>query len=110
MALTKSALEDDAERGSAERSRALREVNAALALQPTHQGALATLISLLADPPRHMPPEAQAEIDQILQRDRRHSARNTAMAYGGWLLVLPFLLYSGVKSWLAVAILMGTSG
>ncbi|MEZ4372140.1 MAG: protein kinase [Polyangiaceae bacterium] len=108
VALTKSALEDDAERGSAERSRALREVNAALALQPTHQGALATLISLLADPPRHMPPEAQAEIDQILQRDRRHSARNTAMAYGGWLLVLPFLLYSGVKSWLAVAILMGT--
>lgn len=107
VALSKSSLEDDPERASFERSRALREVNAALALLPTHQGALATLVSLLADPPRHMPPEAQAEIDLSLQRNRKISARNTVLAFLGWFLVLPFLLARGVRSWTAIAALLG---
>ncbi len=105
LALRSSAEASDAEAASAERSRALREVSAALALCPTHRGALATLVSLLGDPPGHVPPEVQAEMERLRKEDRSYSAKNAVLGYAAWFIALPCLLWDGVKSWSALATL-----
>ncbi|MBX3181979.1 MAG: protein kinase [Polyangiaceae bacterium] len=105
LALAKSTLAGDAEAASAMRSRALREVSAALALRPNHRGALVTLVSLLSDPPPHLPPEVRAEMERLRKQDRSHSAKNAVLGYAAWFLALPCLLWDGVKSWPALATL-----
>lgn len=106
-ALQRSDVEEDANLAAQERARALREVNAALALVPTHQQALSTLVKLLADPPRQMPPEAQAELVILQRRERQVGARRASIAYLGWLLVVPLLALQGVRDWVAVGVLTG---
>ncbi|HKA88124.1 MAG TPA: serine/threonine-protein kinase [Haliangiales bacterium] len=91
--------------GLAERKRALVEIGRALALDPNHQGAMATLVGLLAEPPIEVPEQANQE-RRALERDRiRSAARSGLYAYSTWFLFVPFMVWMGIKgtAWLAAA-------
>jgi serine/threonine-protein kinase len=85
--------------GLAERKRALVEIGRALALDPNHQGAMATLVGLLAEPPTEVPAQAQQE-RRAVERDRiRSAARSGLFAYGTWFAFVPFMVWMGIKGW-----------
>lgn len=81
-----------------ERTRAMREVTAALALDPEHRGARETLVRLIAEPPKVMPPEAAAEIDENRRVAYVFALRMALRFYLSYLLYLPLLLWMGVRS------------
>ncbi len=63
------------------RSRALREVNRALALDPRNQTALRTLMRILTEVPRAAAPEAEAAIRSSEARAVQKAARRGGYAY-----------------------------
>jgi serine/threonine-protein kinase len=81
------------------RGRALRELGAALALHPEHQGALGVLMRVLSTDDDALPPAAEAELAEVNRRDRRGAAKISAIIYGLWWLGAPMLFSLGVKSW-----------
>lgn len=81
------------------RAHAMREATRALALDPSHQGALGTLVQLLMEPPREIPPEAAAEMEAAAARSRETVARYNAGRYLTWLAFIPLLAWMGVKNW-----------
>jgi len=81
------------------RGRALRELGAALALDPEHAGALGALMRVLAADDGALPPAAEAELAEVNRRDRRGAAKISAIIYGLWWLGAPILFSLGVKSW-----------
>jgi serine/threonine-protein kinase len=66
--------------GEARRS-AMREVGRALALDPQNESALRTLVSLLTEPPREIPPEARAEMEESAHVQSRLAARIGGVGY-----------------------------
>jgi len=87
------------ENAEAERNRAMRELGAALALEPTHRGALEGLVQVLSAEGDTLPPEAEAEIAEVNRRDRRGTAKAAALIFGGWWLGAPLLHQLGVTNW-----------
>ncbi|MSP58872.1 MAG: serine/threonine protein kinase [Myxococcales bacterium] len=87
-----------------ERSRALREVGRALALDQGHIGATRTLVRLLTEPPRELPPAAQAESDRVAMREQRAASRIGFFVYLSWFLYAPAVLCMGVRNWTVVGI------
>jgi serine/threonine-protein kinase len=83
------------------RSRALQEVGRAIALDPGNEGAVRTLMRLMTDPPRAMPPEARATWAVETRRSLRVGARIAVFAYLTWFLYLPLMLWMGMRSWTA---------
>jgi serine/threonine-protein kinase len=83
----------------ARRARALRELGAALAIDPSHEHAMRTMVTLLLD--GSMPPEAERELDAVAQRDRARAAREAAYSYIGALAIMPLVVMMGVRSWVA---------
>jgi serine/threonine-protein kinase len=79
------------------RGEIIREVNRALAFDPTHARALQTMLRLLVEPPSDAPPEAEAELKSLKQREQRLLLRNGARAYLAWLLAIPFVVAMGVR-------------
>jgi eukaryotic-like serine/threonine-protein kinase len=88
--------------GLAGRADALRELNAALALDPTHTPALSTLARLLTDTPERLPPQAEGELRFMRIRQRWRSARASAAGFASVILLLPLAPLVGVASWLAL--------
>ncbi|MFZ5443392.1 MAG: protein kinase domain-containing protein [Myxococcota bacterium] len=66
------------------RGRALQALGRALALDPTNAAALRRLSSLLAEPPRETPPEAQAQLDGLASTRAAEMLRATALRLGTW--------------------------
>ncbi|MFO0614972.1 MAG: protein kinase [Polyangiaceae bacterium] len=81
----------------ATRAEIMRELGAALALHPVHKRARRALIEVLLDEPDTMPPEAEKELDSINQRDRERGAIGAVLAYAGWILMLPLVIWMGVR-------------
>ncbi len=90
-----------------ERERAMREASAALAIVPGHEAAMTTLLSLLADRPKRVPPEAKEELREFQQRCEGEARRGMLVAYLGWILYAPLLMWLGphnhVAGWVAFA-------
>ncbi|MBL8953889.1 MAG: hypothetical protein JNK82_24140, partial [Myxococcaceae bacterium] len=63
------------------RKTALREVSLALALDPTNRPALRTLVGLMQHPPKTMPKEAQAELDETESEGIRNASRSSFGAF-----------------------------
>jgi hypothetical protein len=82
-----------------ERRSALRELSRALALDPDNQQAVDTLVKLMTEPPRKLPPEVAIEIEGNQRHRVRRVARIGAFAYLSLLLYLPFFVWSGVREW-----------
>jgi serine/threonine-protein kinase len=81
-----------------ERKRALREVSRAVALDPEEPEAMRTLVRLMTEAPKELPPEAQAELDGAHEHSQRVSARVTGLGYLSWLLYAPFVLWMGLRN------------
>src|SRR5262249_52932210 len=75
------------------RDEALREVGKALALDPENQDALKTLVRLLSSPPKHVPPEVAAEIEDGRTRRRRIAGVAGAGVY-------VFITLAGIAEWM----------
>ena len=81
----------------AARERAMREVGAALALNPSERGAVATLVSLMVDVPAEMPEEARREFLATKRSADRESRRAMLLAYLSWLAFAPPAMALGVR-------------
>jgi serine/threonine-protein kinase len=81
----------------AERARAMREVTAALGLDPTHAGARRTFARLIAEPPRRIPDEARGEIERTRRAAYHLAGKHALLLYAGYLLYLPIMLWLGVR-------------
>jgi len=79
--------------GEAEAARVLgmRELGAALALEPTNEDASRTLVRVLLQEPARLPPEAEAELREVDIRDRVRGAKVGMLFYAATCLPVPFL-------------------
>jgi eukaryotic-like serine/threonine-protein kinase len=84
---------------TAARSRALREVGRAIALDPTNEDAVRTLMRLMTTPPAVMPREAREAMAADARRSLRAGVRLAGMGYLTWFAYLPFMLWMGIRSW-----------
>jgi serine/threonine-protein kinase len=99
----------------AARTRALQDVGRAIVLDPANAEAARTLLRLLTEPPRELPEEARAEADASERRTVQVALRTAGVAYGSFLLYLPFAAWMGTRghplasvgelTWLACALL-----
>jgi tRNA A-37 threonylcarbamoyl transferase component Bud32 len=78
--------------GEPERARGMRELGAALALEPSNEAVLRTLMRVLLESPGQLPPEAEAELLAIGVRDRPRAARDSMLAFAFMGLGAPILL------------------
>jgi serine/threonine protein kinase len=103
--LAEQALAGTSEAASA-RSNALREVGRAIALDPANPDALRTLVRLLTDAPREVPPEARAELAREQSQSLTRGRRMGGIAFLTWLsyALVPGVLWMGVRSWHAATL------
>lgn len=98
-----------ATRGGAEaqahRSKGMRELAQALALDPTDEGAMRTLGKVLLDPSDELPKEAERELIDVNRRDRQDASFATSVALASWVLIFPLVLVMGVREWAPVLLL-----
>ncbi len=85
--------------GFEERRRAMREIGRALALDPDNTTAMETLVRLLAEPPRVLPPEVQMELDRNDRDKLRWIGKIGGFAYLSLFGYLPLLWWGGVRQW-----------
>ncbi|MGO9838099.1 MAG: serine/threonine-protein kinase [Polyangiaceae bacterium] len=78
--------------GEPERARGMRELGAALALEPSNADALRTLMRVLLEAPGDLPPEAEAELQALESTNRPRAARDSMLAYSFLALTAPVLL------------------
>ena len=83
----------------AARERAMREVGAALALDPSEREAVATLVALMLEAPAEMPPEARRAFLATKRGADRESRRAMLLAYLSWLAFAPPAMALGVRDW-----------
>jgi serine/threonine-protein kinase len=95
----KRALEGAGPDATRARSLALREVGRAIALDPTNEDAVRTLMRLMTEPPAEMPPEARTAMLHDARATMRHGARIAAIAYLTWFIYLPMMLWVGIRDW-----------
>jgi serine/threonine-protein kinase len=88
------------------RELAMRELSSALALDPTHAGAVGTLARLLLDVPPEMNAEARRAFEAARRDAERTSSRGTFVAYLAWLGFIPLVLALGIKN-IAAGLLTG---
>jgi serine/threonine-protein kinase len=86
------------------RALALREVGRAIALDPGNRDAVRTLMRLMTEPPREVPPDARAAMLVDTARSMRIGSRIAAIAYLTWFVYTPLMLLMGIRSWTAWAI------
>ncbi len=82
---------------------ALREAGMALALDPAHRVALQTLVELLTQQPKVLPPEAEAEIQAGHLQQVRSSGRAAMYAFLVTLVDVPLMFAMGIRqTWMLV--------
>jgi serine/threonine-protein kinase len=86
------------------RELAMRELGAALALDPSHAGALEALMRLMLEAPPEMTEEARREFERTRRGTERESRRGTVAAYALWMCFVPIVLALGVRDRVAAAI------
>jgi eukaryotic-like serine/threonine-protein kinase len=90
----------------AARERAMREVGAALALNPSERDAVATLVTLMLDVPDEMPPEARKEYLASHRSSERERRRAMLLGYLSWLAFAPPAVALGVRDWELAAVVL----
>ncbi|MBX3247419.1 MAG: serine/threonine protein kinase [Myxococcales bacterium] len=77
---------------------AMREAGLALALDPHHGGALDTVMRLLVEPPKELPPDAQRALVHHRAKLSRVGGHALAIARFGWVLYVPVMLWMGIRN------------
>ena len=98
-ALAESVDAKSAEAGRAARSRAIREVNHALAIDPQNQTALRTMMKIVTEAPSATAPEAAAEVRATEAQARSAAARRGSRAYLALAATIALMGALGVESW-----------
>ncbi|MGO8999468.1 MAG: protein kinase domain-containing protein [Polyangiaceae bacterium] len=80
-----------------ERTRAMREVSRAVALDPANTDAMRSLVRLFTEPPREIPREARDDLSRALVHSQRAAARAASIGYLSWLAYAPLALWMGVR-------------
>jgi serine/threonine-protein kinase len=81
------------------RALALREVGRAIALDPTNENAIRTLMRLMTQPPREMPAEARETMLDETRRSMKVGSKIACAAYLTWFIYSPLMLWMGMRSW-----------
>jgi serine/threonine-protein kinase len=89
------------------RELAIRELGAALTLDPTHAGAIETLTRLMMDAPPEMSAEARREFAAARRGTHAASQRGLLASYAVWLCFIPVVLALGVRDVFAAAVTGG---
>ncbi len=89
------------------RGRALRDAGRAIALDPSNSDAIGTLIRLLTDPPREVPPEALAEVRRERLLNLSTGDRIASRGFMSWFVLAPLGLVMGIGSWPAALLSTG---
>lgn len=100
----------EAERGGPEaeaaRGRALRELGAAVALDPEDEGTVDLMMEVLLSPEDELPEEVERELYERQTKDASRAAGRSAAAFAlASAILLPLLLWMGVRQWAPFAIL-----
>jgi serine/threonine-protein kinase len=90
------------------RELAIRELGAALALDPTHPGAGEMLSRLLADNSAEMSAEARRELASARRSTYHESKRSVLVSYALWACFVPVVLALGVRDRVAAGITGGS--
>jgi eukaryotic-like serine/threonine-protein kinase len=86
-------------RAQSQMSEAMREVSRAIALDPQNGDAMRTLLRLMTQIPRALPPEAQREIDAQARAWQRIGSRAAFFAYLSFSVYAPLGILMGIRSW-----------
>jgi serine/threonine-protein kinase len=86
---------------------AMRELGRALALDPTHAGALTALQRLLVEVPHELPDGARAEIAERARARRGEILRATVFRAVTWLVAMPLVVAFGVVDWGYASVAIG---
>jgi serine/threonine-protein kinase len=97
----------DTEAADAARSRAMRELGNALALDAQNERARAAMVRLLTEPPAHTPRAVADAIERDAQRTVRLGAWTAAALMLVWFLFIPFFWWMGVRDVNAMAWVLG---
>jgi serine/threonine-protein kinase len=89
----------ESSRSALQMSDAMREVSRAIALDPENGDAMRTLIRLMTQVPRALPPEAQREIDAQARAGQRIASKAAFFAYLTFLLYAPLGYFMGIRNW-----------
>jgi eukaryotic-like serine/threonine-protein kinase len=96
---------EDPSQETAERTRAVRELNSALALDPSDRSALRSMIEVLLESSDHLPKEAEEELEASRRGMRSRSARAAAMGFLACFCLDPLLAWMGIRSWTALVVM-----
>jgi tRNA A-37 threonylcarbamoyl transferase component Bud32 len=82
--------------------KAVGDLLQALALEPNHPEARATMVQLLLEPVERLPQGAFAELQQVNRLDRARASRANGWAFLAWTTTFPLMLAMGVlePTWL----------
>ncbi len=94
--------------GEAERARGLRELGAALALEPSNEDALRTLVRVVFESSDELSPEAEQELRVHQGRDRVRGARDAMLSYFFMAVGAPILLSMPIRRPLLFAALVAS--
>lgn len=108
IAAANAALHNTAFDVEQQRAVAMRELGAALALEPDNTAAGQAVLQLLATPPVDVPAAVQAELHAIDQAQIAEGAKVGAPLAASWLLFLPFAFVMGVVDWRPLAVMSGS--
>ncbi len=89
------------------RREALREVGQALALDPSHRGAMQTMVDLLTRLPEAVPPEVARRLRENTLQRFRAAGGVAAVLYLSLLSYLPLLWWAGILDGFAVSLFLG---
>jgi tRNA A-37 threonylcarbamoyl transferase component Bud32 len=76
---------------------AVGELLQALALEPNHAEARATMVQLLLEPVERLPKEAFTELQEVNRLDRARASRANGWSYLAWMATFPLILAMGVR-------------
>lgn len=86
---------------------ALQEITSALALDPQQPEARAALGRLLTTLPREMPPAVRESMDRSTREAQMNGLRFGSIIYLSWVAVIAYVLFMGVRNWIAFAVPTG---
>ena len=92
------------------RSRAMRSLGHALALDPDNAAARTSMIRILTQPPDDVPPEVSETIEAAAQKQLRMGAGMGGRVMLVWFLFLPLFWWMGVRDLAVIAWVLGPIG
>jgi len=93
--------------GAHARHDAMQAVTRALALDPDNALARQTMMRLIMEPPRELPPRALAEIQAQQGERATHAAKSAGLAYLLWIAFIPLVAWMGIRDLPLVAVAVG---